>query len=167
MDKLQANSLKELLDTWEDVDKLQEIVSSATNKKIESICEQKICNTLKKKGYNIRNHIFQQNRFVLEVDIPEWEKCWWSMEDDEDKDGTFLMSGVWCDQEKKVAKKYKAMLSTFFNHFDDEYIGWNWHKDYELKDEFWIDIDNHSRKFVNFVVNEIERVRKETKGIKL
>ena len=167
MDKLQDNSLKELLDTWEDVDKLQEIVSSAANKKIEDICRQKICNALKKKGYTIRNHIFQQDRFVLEVDIPEWEKCWWSMEDDEDKDGTFLMSGVWCDQEKKVAKKYKAMLSTLFNHFDDEYIGWNWHKDYELTDEFWIDIENHSRKFVNFIVNEIERVRKETKGIKL
>ena len=167
MDKLQDNSLKELLDTWEDVDKLQEIVSSAANKKIEDICRQKICNALKKKGYTIRNHIFQQDRFVLEVDIPEWEKCWWSMEDDEDKDGTFLMSGVWCDPEKKVAKKYKAMLSTLFNHFDDEYIGWNWHKDYELTDEFWIDIENHSRKFVNFIVNEIERVRKETKGIKL
>ena len=29
------------------------------------------------------------------------------------------------------------------------------------------DLETHSRKFVNFVVNEIERVRKETKGISL
>ena len=163
MDKLQANSLKELLDTWEDVDKLQEIVSSAANKKIESICRQKICNTLEKKGYHIRAYDFQYDYFDLEVDIPEWEKCWWAMESD--KGGLF--SGVWRDPDKKVAKKNIAMLNGVFENSDDGYIGWNWHKDYELNDAFWLEIENHSRRFVNFIINEIERVRKETKGIKL
>ena len=163
MDKLQANSLKELLDTWEDVDKLQEIVSSAANKKIKSICSQKICNTLEKKGYHIRAYDFQYDYFDLEVDIPEWEKCWWAMESD--KGGLF--SGVWRDPDKKVAKKNIAMLNGVFENSDDGYIGWNWHKDYELNDAFWLEIENHSRRFVNFIINEIERVRKETKGIKL
>ena len=163
MDKLQANSLKELLDTWEDVDKLQEIVSSAANKKIEGICRQKICNTLEKKGYHIRAYDFQYDYFDLEVDIPEWEKCWWAMESDKGR----LFSGVWRDPDKKVAKKNITMLRSIFDNSDDGYIGWNWHKDYELNDDFWIDLETHSRKFVNFVVNEIERVRKETKGISL
>lgn len=163
MDKLQANSLKELLDTWEDVDKLQEIVSSAANKKIEGICRQKICDTLKKKGYQIHAHNFQYDYFDLEVDIPEWENCWWAMESDKGE----LFSGVWRNPEKKVAKKYINMLSKVFDNSDDGYIGWNRHKDYQLDDKFWIEIETHSRRFVNFVVNEIERVRKETKGIKL
>ena len=163
MDKLQANSLKELLDTWEDVDKLQEIVSSAANKKIEGICRQKICNTLEKKGYHIRAYDFQYDYFDLEVDIPEWEKCWWAMESDKN----ILFSGIWRNPEKKVAKKNIAMLNGVFENSDDGYIGWNWHKDYELNDAFWLEIENHSRRFVNFIINEIERVRKETKGIKL
>ena len=163
MDTLQANSLKELLNTWEEVDKLQEIVSSAANKKIERISKQKICNALEKKGYHIRAYDFRYDYFDLEVDIPEWEKCWWAMESDKGR----LFSGVWRYPEKTVAKKYIAMLNDVFDNSDDGYIGWNWHKDYELNDEFWIDIETHSRKFVNFVVNEIERVRKETKGIKL
>ena len=163
MDKLQANSLKELLDTWEDVDKLQEIVSSAANKKIEGISRQKICNTLEKKGYHIRAYDFQYDYFDLEVDIPEWEKCWWAMESD--KGGLF--SGVWRDPEKKVAKKNITMLRSIFDNSDDGYIGWNRHKDYELNDDFWIQIETHSIKFVNFIINEIERVRKETKGISL
>ena len=85
------------------------------------------------------------------------------MESDEEG----LYSGVWRNPEKKVAKKCITMLSEVFDNSDDGYIGWNWHKDYELNDKFWIDIETHSRKFVNFIVNEIERVRKETKGIKL
>jgi hypothetical protein len=82
-----------------------------------------------------------------------------------DKGGLF--SGVWRDPDKKVAKKNITMLRSIFDNSDDGYIGWNWHKDYELKDEFWIDLETHSRKFVNFIINEIERVRKETKGISL
>jgi hypothetical protein len=163
MDTLQANSLKELLNTWEDVDKLQEIVSSAANTKIERISKQKICDALERKGYHIRAYDFRYDYFDLEVDIPEWEKCWWAMESNKGR----LFSGVWRYPEKTVAKKYIAMLNDVFDNSDDGYIGWNWHKDYELNDEFWIDIETHSRKFIHFVVNEIERVRKETKGIKL
>lgn len=163
MNTLQANSLKELLDTWEDVDELQEIISSAANKKIESISKQKICDALEKKGYHIRAYNFQYDYFDLEVDIPEWKKCWWAMESDKGR----LFSGVWCNPEKTVAKKYITMLSDVYGNSNDGYIGWNWHKDYQITDEFWINIETHSRKFVNFIVNEIERVRKETKEIKL
>ena len=163
MDKLQINSLKELLQTREDVNKLQENISSVADKRIKEICENRICHALKKKGYHIRAYDFQYDYFDLEVDIPEWEKCWWAMESD--KGGLF--SGVWRDPDKKVAKKYITMLSEVFDNSDDGYIGWNWHKDYELNDKFWIDIETYSRKFVNFIVSEIERVRKETKEIKL
>lgn len=165
MDTLQINSLKELLDTWEDVDKLQDIVSSAANEKIENICRKKICDVLERKGYHIHACDFQYDYFDLEVDIPEWEKCWWAMESD--KNSWELFSGVWRNPEKKVAKKYITMLTDVFDNSDDGYIGWNWHKDYQINDEFWIDIETHSRKFVNFIVDEIERVRKETKEIKL
>lgn len=163
MDNLQVSSLQELLQTWEDVDKLQDSICKAANKKIKSICEKKICRILEKKGYHIRAYDFQYESFVLEVDIPEWEKCWWAMESD--KKGMF--SGVWRNPDKKVAKKYIEMLNDVFDQSDDDYIGWNRHKDYELGDDFWLMIESHSTKFVNFIVNEIERVRKATKGIKL
>ncbi len=165
MDKLKINSLKELLNTWEDVCKLEDLCSKAANEKIENICKQKICNALEKKGYHIRAYEFRYDYFDLEVDIPGWEKCWWSMESDKN----ILFSGIWRNPEKKVAKKYIAMLNVndVFENSDDGYIGWNWHKDYELNDDFWLEIETHSRRFVNFIINEIERVRKETKGIKL
>lgn len=165
MYKLQICSLQELLQTWEDVDKLQDIVGSASNKKIKNICENKICKAIEKKGYHIRTYDFQYDYFDLEVDIPEWEKCWWAIESD--KNSFELFSGVWRNPEKKVAKKYILMLNDVFDHSDDGYIGWIWHKDYELGDDFWLKLESHSTKFVNFIVNEIERVRKETKNIKL
>lgn len=165
MDKLQINSLKELLDTWEDVDKLQDIVSSAANEKIENICKQKICNALEKKGYQILSYNFQDGYFYLEVDIPEWEKCRWALQSD--KISRELFSGIRLYPDKKVAKKYITLLNDVYYNLAEEFIGWNWHKDYQINDEFWLSIENHSRRFVNFIVNEIERVRKETKGIKL
>ena len=163
MDKLQINSLKELLQTREDVNKLQENVSSAADKRIKDICENKICHALEKKGYHILAHNFQYDFFDIEVDIPEWEKCWWVMQSDEEG----LFSGVLRNPDKRVAKKYIDMISGFFDNSNIDYIGWNRHEDYQINDGFWIDIENHSRKFVNFIVNEIEWVRKETKGIKL
>ena len=149
MDELNINSLQELLQTKEDVNKLHENISSAADKRIKDICEKKICHALKKKGYDILAYDFQYDYFDLEVDIPEWEKCWWAMESDKGN----LFSGVWRNPKKKVAKKYITMLSKVFNNSDDGYIGWNWHKDYELKDEFWIDIETHPMRFVNFIVN--------------
>lgn len=163
MDRLQTSNLQELLQTWEDVDKLQVIVSSAAVKKIKSICENKICKAIEKRGYHVRTYNFQYDYFDLEVDVPEWEKCWWAMESDKNR----LFSGVWKNPEKKVAKKYIAMLKDVFDHSDDGYLGWNWHKGYELNDEFWVNIEAHPTKFVNFIIKEIERVRKETKNIKL
>ena len=163
MDRLQTSNLQELLQTWEDVDKLQVIVSSAAVKKIKSICENKICKAIEKRGYHVRTYSFQYDYFDLEVDVPEWEKCWWAMESDKNR----LFSGVWKNPEKKVAKKYIAMLKDVFDHSDDGYLGWNWHKGYELNDEFWVNIEAHPTKFVNFIIKEIERVRKETKNIKL
>jgi hypothetical protein len=165
MEKLRINSLKELLQVWEDVDKLQNIVSSKAHHQIKSICENKICKAIEKRGYHVRIYDFQYDYFDLEVDIPEWEKCWWAMESD--KNSLELFSGVWRNPEKKVAKKYISMLSEVFDHSDDGYIGWNWHNDYELNDDFWLMLESHSTKFVNYVINEIERVRKETKNIKL
>lgn len=165
MNKLQINNLKELLETWEDVYKLQDTISEAANEKIENICKQKICNALEKKGYHIRSYNFQYDYFDLEVDIPEWKKCWWAMRNS--KNSLVLYSGIWRNQDKKVAKKYIDMLGDVFDHSADGFIGWNWHKDYELSDVFWLEIENHSRRFVNFIVNEIERVRMETKGFNL
>lgn len=164
MDKLQINSLKELLETWEDVEKLQDIVSSAANEKIENICKQKICNALEKKGYHIRSYNFQYDYFDLEVDIPEWKKCRWELQSDKNSK---LFSGIRLYPDKKVAKKYITLLNDVYANLAEEYIGWNWHKEYELSDDFWLEIGNHSRRFVNFIVNEIERVRMETKGFNL
>lgn len=163
MEKLQIDSLKDLLQTWEDVSALENNVCNATNKKIKSICENKICKAIKKRGYHVRSYDFHYGYFDLEVDIPGWEKCWWAIESDKNK----LFSGVWRNPEKKIAKKYISMLNDVFDHSDDGYIGWNWHKDYELGDDFWLMLESHPTKFVNFIVNEIERVRKETKDIKL
>ena len=162
MEKLQIESLQELLQTWEDVDKLWDIVSSEVNSRINSICKNKICNALEKKGYHIRESQFQYEYFDLEVDIPEWKKCWWAMESDH-----FLFSGIWRNPKEKVAKKYITMLNDCFDNSDDDYLGWNWHKEYELNDAFWIHIESHSTKFVNFIVNEIERVREATKDMRL
>ena len=163
MEKLQIDSLKDLLQTWEDVTDLENNISNATNKKIKSICENKICKAIEKYGYHVRSHDFHYGYFDLEVDIPGWEKCWWAIESDKNK----LFSGVWRNPEKKVAKKYISMLNDVYDHSDDGYIGWNWHKDYELSDEYWVGIEAHPTKFVNFIINEIERVREETKNIKL
>ena len=161
--KVRIAVFQELLQVRDDVINLNTTVINKTNKKIKSICEKKICRALEKKGYHILAYDFEYDYFDLEVDIPGWEKCWWAMESDKN----MLFSGVWRNPEKKVAKKYIAMLNNVFDQSADDYIGWNWHKDYELGDDFWLKLDSHSTKFVNFIVNEIERVRKETKNIKL
>ena len=165
MDKLQINSLKELLETKEDVIKLQDIISKVTSEKIESICKQKICKVLEKKGYHIRACDFQYDRFSLEIDIPEWKKCWWILESYTNTKE--LYSGINRAPDTKIAKKDITLLSDVFDHSDNEYIGWNDHNVYVNNDDFWINIEEHSRKFVNFIVNEIERVRMGTKDIKL
>ena len=165
MEKVPFGSFQELLQTREDVNKLWDEVSKETNKRIKSICEKKIIKTLEKKGYTINYSEFQYNNFHLEVEIPEWKKCWWAIRTGKN---SILFSGIYNDIEHKVAKKYKGMLNDIYEKSDtDGWIGWHWHKDYELGDDFWLNFESHSTKFVNFILNEIERVRKETKNIKL
>lgn len=163
MNTLHIEKLSEILQTWESVDKLQDIVSSTANNKIKSICENKICKVLEKKNYNIKSYDFRYDYFDLEVSIPEWKKCWWAME----SDNMILFSGVWRAPEKTIAKKYLSKMEDVYENQDDNYIGWNWHEEYELNDDFWVNIEAHSTKFVNFIVNEIERVREATKEMKL
>ena len=165
MDKLQIKSLQELLQTWDDVSKLEDIVSSAVNNRINELCEKKICNVLKKKGYTIKASEFRYDYFDLEIEVPEWTKCWWAMVTDKREN---LYSGVWCDPNKKVAKKYVSMMRDVFDETnEDRFIGGDWFGDYELNDEFWLNLESHPKKFVNSIVNELERVRESTKGMKL
>ena len=84
-----------------------------------------------------------------------------------ESDNMILFSGVWRAPEKTIAKKYLSKMEDVYENQDDNYIGWNWHEEYELNDDFWVNIEAHSTKFVNFIVNEIERVREATKEMKL
>ena len=165
MEKLQIQNLQELLQTRNDVDKLQEIVSSTIDNKILGICKNKICKSLKKKGYIIKSYEFSYNNFLLEIEVPNWKKCWWVM----GNDGIKLFSGIWKNSKERVYKKDIAMLKDVYNESDGDYnyIGWDWHDDYELNDEFWINLEVHSVKFVNFIISEIEWVKEATRNIKL
>ena len=165
MEKIQIDSFQDLLKTREDVCKLWGELSSTANKRIKSICEKKVCKALEKKGYNISYTDFEYNNFHLEVKIREWKKCLWAIRSE--KNST-LYSGIYNDPEHKVAKKYKEHISSIYEKSNTNgWIGWSKHKDYELSDEFWLSIEAHPTKFVNFIVNEIEWARKETKGMKL
>lgn len=163
MEKLQINSIGELLKAWGDVDKLQNTICNAANKRIESLCISKICNALEKKGYTIKASEFKYDRFDLEIEIPEWKKSWWCIENQ----NSDLFWGIWEDLDKKVAQKYKSMLSDVYENIkESEYIAWDWMYK-ELNDDFWIELEKHSAKFVNIVVAEIERVRAATNNMNL
>ena len=163
--EIEIQNLQELLQTRNDVDKLQEIVSSTIDNKILGICKNKICKSLKKKGYIIKSYEFSYNNFLLEIEVPNWKKCWWVM----GNDGIKLFSGIWKNSKERVYKKDIAMLKDVYNESDGDYnyIGWDWHDDYELNDEFWINLEVHSVKFVNFIISEIEWVKEATRNIKL
>lgn len=165
MNKLNIDSLQELLKTWDDVNELTDIVSETANNRIKSICEKKICKALEKKGYQIINYDFDYHTFLLEVNIPEWEKCYWVM--GTCKDST-LFTSVRRKSGEKIAKKYSQKVSKLFNNDeDDENLGWDNHDQYELNDDFWLNIESHPVKFVNFIVREIEWIRDATDGIQL
>lgn len=165
MEKLKTKSIEELLQIWGDVDKLQEIVKSASNNRIKELCEKKIRKVIEKKGYAVKTFKFEYNYFNFEIEIPQWKKCWWAMESD--KKGK-LYSGIWCNREEKIENRYVSAIKKEFENADDEgYIGWDWFGDYELNDDFWINLELHSIKFVNSIVNELERVIEATKGMKL
>ena len=164
MNTLHIEKLSEILQTRESVDNLQDIISSKVDNMIKSICENKICKALEKKNYNIKSYDFRYGNFDLEVSIPEWKKCRWIMNFG---NNMILFSGILRDTEKTIAKKYLSKMEDVYENQDDNYIGWNWHEEYELNDDFWVNIEAHSTKFVNFIVNEIERVREATKEMKL
>lgn len=163
MEKLKINSIGELLKAWRDVDKLQDTICNAANKRIESLCISKIRNALEKQGYTIKASEFKYDRFDLEIEIPEWKKSWWCIEEEKFR----LFWGIWEDPEKNVAPKYKSKLSDVYEKIQESgYIAWYW-MNKELNDDFWIELEKHSAKFVNMVVTEIERVRAATNNMKL
>ncbi|MFC2582192.1 MAG: hypothetical protein ACFNYJ_08915, partial [Segatella oris] len=86
-----------------------------------------------------------------------------------ENEDTKLFSGIWRNPKERVYKKDIAMLKDVYNESDGDYnyIGWGWHDKYELNDEFWINLEVHSVKFVNFIIKEIERVKEATRNIKL
>lgn len=165
MEKLQIENFQELLQVREDVDRLYDCVISKTNDWINNICEKKICKAIERKGYSILYSDFGYGNFHLEVSIPKWKKSRWAIRTGKN---SILWSGIWNDPENKVAKKYKSMLNDVYEKSDVEgWIGWNRHKEYELNDAFWISFEAHPTKFVNFIINEIERVVEATKDMKL
>jgi hypothetical protein len=163
MEQLQIQNIQELLQTQKDVNKLGNIVSSVVNNRIQSICENSILNPLENKGFHIITYKFRYDYFDLEIQIEGWGKCWWAMESDQQS----LFSGIWRNPKMSVPKKYIAMVKKVYDHSDKGYIGWNWFNDYELDDDFWINLELNPTIFVNFIISEIERVKEATKGIKL
>ena len=167
MNDLNIKSIQELLQTRNEVDKLQEIVTNTTDNKIEELCKKKIYNVLKRRGYEIKKIVFQYDSFDLEIQVPKWEKCWWSIENDENESNK-LFFGIWKDPQKTIAKKYIKKLEYVFDNVQDEgYIGWEWFGEYELNDEFWLNIETHSTKFVNAIVRDLERIRENTEELNL
>ena len=169
MEQLQIQNIQELLKTQKDVNKLGDIVSSAVNNRILSICENGICESLKTKGYHIRKYDFRYDYFDLEIQIEGWGKCWWAMESDQQS----LFSGIWRNPKMSVEEESITMLKEakvypeeYINR-NQGYIGWDKHNDYELDDDFWINLELNPTTFVNFIISEIERVKEATKGIKL
>lgn len=164
MEKLQLNSLKELLDTWEEVYKLEDLLSNATNSRIKSMCETKIVKALEKKGYKIKAYSFSYDYFDLEIEISDWKKSWWAIESDNKRN---LYNGIWKDPEKTIAQKHLSKLSDVYSKQETEgYISWDW-MNRQLDDSFWQELEAHPVKFVNSIVSEIERVREATKGMNL
>lgn len=164
MEKLQLNSLKEMLQTWEEVDKLQNLLYDATNRRIASMCDSKICYALEKKGYVIKEKKFSYDYFNLEIEIPEWKKAWWAMESEKDS----LYYGIWKNPEKKIAQKYLSKMPEVYPRQESEgYIAWDYWENKSFDDEFWENLESHSIKFVNQIITEIERVREATKNMNL
>lgn len=162
MEKLQMNSLAELLHTWEEVDKLNDLLSNAADERIKAICETKICKALEKKGYKISNSRFGYHDFCIEIEIPEFKKCHWRIEFENDR----LYSGLCVLEGKTIAKKYLSLLNNVYEKQNQFWAGWKWH-DTSLDDEYWKEVEEHPTKIVNSIVAELEHVREATKGMNL
>lgn len=162
MEKLQINSLSELLQTWEEVDKLNDILSNTANERIKTICESKICKSLEKKGYKITYSRFSHKEFFIEIEVPEFKKCHWRY----DFDNNRLYSGLRILEGKSIAKKYLSLLNDVYEKQEQDWAGWKWHNT-ELNDEFWKEVEEHPIKVVNSIVSELEQVRDATKEMNL
>ena len=162
MEKLQINTLAELLQTWEEVDKLNDLLSNAADERIKGMCESKICNVLEKKGYIIFNSRFSYHDFCIEIEVPEFKKCHWRFDFDKDR----LYTGLCILEGKSIAKKYLSLLSEVYEKQDQWWAGWKWHNSV-LNDEFWKEVEDHPAKIVNTIVSELEHIREATKGMNL
>lgn len=162
MEKLQINSLSELLQTWDEVDKLNELLSNAADERIKAICETKICKALEKKGYKISNSRFGYQDFCIEIEVPEFKKCHWRFEFKNER----LYTGLCILEGKTIAKKYLSSLNNVYDKQDQNWAGWKWHNT-SLDDEYWKEVEEHPTKIVNYIVAEMEHVREAAKGMNL
>lgn len=162
MEKLQINSLAELLQTWEEVYKLNDLLSDAADERIKFLCESKICKALEKKGYKISYSQFSYEEFCIEIEVPEFKKCHWRFEFENGR----LYSGLRILDGKSITKKYLSLLNDVYEKQEQEWAGWKWHNT-ELNDEFWKKVEEHPIKVVNYIVSELEQVRDVTKGMNL
>lgn len=162
MEKLQINSLAELLQTWEEVYKLNDLLADAADERIKLLCESKICKALEKKGYKITYSQFSYKEFFIEIEVPEFKKCHWRY----DFDNNRLYSGLCILEGKSIAKKYLSLLNDVYEKQEQDWAGWKWHNTY-LNDEFWKEVEEHPIKIVNSIVSELEQIREATKGMNL
>lgn len=162
MEKLQINTLAELLQTRKEVDKLNELLSNAAEERIKAICETKICKALEKKGYNIFCSQFSYHDFSIEIEVPEFKKCHWIFEFENDR----LYTGLYILKGKTIAKKYLSSLNNVYDKKEQNWAGWKWHNIY-LNDEFWKKVEEHPTKIVNSIVSKLENIRETTKGMNL
>lgn len=101
---------------------------------------------------------------VLQVrlEIPEFKKCHWRFEFENDR----LYSGLCVLEGKTIAKKYLSLLNNVYEKQNQFWAGWKWH-DTSLDDEYWKEVEEHPTKIVNSIVAELEHVREATKGMNL
>ncbi len=166
MERLNLNNLGGLLSSWDEIDKLRSCVWNSINEKIAELCENKICKILRNKGYEIRNSWFNYSEFNIGIVVSEWKKCIWYFTDDNSR----LYSGIYLEDGATVSKKDQKIVRELYEaEPENGYIGWDWwNGDTRVNnDDFWIYVEEHSTKFTNDIIREIERVREGTKNCKL
>ena len=164
MDKLKLNNLTKLLQTWDEVDKLNNLIDTEVNHRIQVLCETKINKALEKRGYSIHYSDYNYGAFFLQIVFPEWKKCMWVLQSENGR----LYSGILIIEGKTVADRHlnKIIGDQIFPKQNKNWAGWQWH-DYYINDEFWKELESHHNKFVHFIISEIERVREATKEMNL
>ena len=115
-----------------------------------------------KKGYKISDSQFSYEEFCIEIEVPEFKKCHWRFEFENNR----LYSGLRILEGKSIAKKYLSLLNDVYEKQEQDWAGWKWHNT-ELNDEFWKEVEEHPIKVVNSIVSELEQVRDATKEMNL